>query len=88
MLDINQSGAVGYTSRFLEAVIYNKKIILDNPAVKNSRYYDPKYIQLVDSIGDIDPNFVISGDVVDYGYQGDFSPVRLISLIDKELSKQ
>lgn len=88
MLDINQTGAVGYTSRFLEAVIYNKLLIVDNPSVKRSKYYNPQYIQLVETMDEIDPEFVKSNVHVDYHYDGDFSPIHLIKQIDNELQKQ
>lgn len=87
MLDINQAGAVGYTSRFLEAIMYNKKIIIDNPSVKESKYYNPKYIQYVETMDKINPQFVKDDYPVDYCYKGDFSPVHLIKQIDDELMK-
>lgn len=87
MLDINQEGAVGYTSRFLEAVIYNKRLIADNPSVLESKYYNPDYIQIVDDMKHIDPEFVNKESVVDYHYDGDFSPIKLIKKVDKELIK-
>ena len=86
MLDINQSGANGYTSRILEAIIYNKRIIMDNSYILKSKYYNPEYIQLVEDMSEIDPSFVMNGEKIDYGYQGDFSPIHLIKQIDDELT--
>ena len=88
MLDINQDGAVGYTSRFLEAVMYNKKLIVDNPTVLKSKYYNPQYIQYVESMDNIDTNFIKENCVVDYHYDDEFSPVYLIYQIDDELKKK
>lgn len=89
MFDINQGGAVGYTSRFLEAVMYNKKIITDNPFVKQSKYYNSNYIQLIQSIDDIDPSFVLDqSTIIDYKYQNDFSPVNLILQIERLLTNE
>lgn len=88
MLDINQTGAVGYTSRFLEAVIYNKKLIADNPSIRSTKYYNPNFIQLVDKMDDIDPEFVKNDITPDYQYEGDFSPIHLLKQIDDELLKQ
>lgn len=83
MLDINQGGAVGFTSRFLEAVMYNKKLIVNNPYVKKSKFYIPEFIQCVDSIEDIDPEFVYKDTAsVDYLYHDEFSPVNLIKQIE------
>lgn len=89
VLDINQNNAAGYTSRFLEAVMYNKPLIADNPYIKESRYYNPEFIQVYDDWNDLDPEFVKKDEHrVDYHYEGDFSPIRLIEQIDKELVKR
>lgn len=84
LLDINQKGAVGYTSRFLEAVMFNKQLITNNTDVMKTKFYDSKKIMVVES-----PNDIISGfmceDGVDYHYNGEFSPVRRIELIDSLL---
>lgn len=85
MLDINQEGSVGYASKLLEAIIYNKKIITDNPTILNSSYYDEHFIQYVDDMELIDPEFVKRDIAIDYHYRGDFSPLNLIKQIESEL---
>ena len=85
LLDVNQQGAVGYTSRVLEAIMYNKRIILNNESIKSSKYYTPEYMQVVDDMSKIDPSFVTREDVIDYEYEGEFSPIHLIKQIDNEL---
>ncbi len=87
ILDINQEGAVGYTSRIIEAIIYNKKLITDNITVLKSKYYDQHAIQYIKIIEDIDPQFVNQNCEVNYCYEGDFSPIHLIYQIDRELTK-
>ena len=83
VLEFNQDGALGFTSRFLEAVMYNKKLITDNPAVKDTKFYDPSKIQYIEKAADIDPQFVLNDSgVIDYHYDGEFSPLRLLELID------
>lgn len=86
LLEINQGGAVGYTSRFLEAVIYGKKLLTDNVAIADTQFYDPRYIQCFTEPEDIDTSFV-KADVgaVDYHYNGEFSPCHLIKQIDRAL---
>lgn len=86
VLEINQAGAVGYTSRFLEAVMFNKKLLTDNLSIKNSKFYRQDYIQCFSEVDSLDVNFIIR-DVgkVDYNYVGEFSPMHLIEQIDKEL---
>ncbi len=85
LLDINQGGAVGYTSRFLEAVMYNKKLLTDNPYVKKSKYYNPNYISLFKDENDIDLGFIKSHVKVNHNYNNEFSPIHLIKSIDNIL---
>ena len=87
MLDINQGGSIGYTSRFIESILYNKKIIIDNPMVLNSKFFNPNYIQYVSAIEDINPDFVNDGVEPKYKYNGEFSPLTLIRLIDMNISE-
>lgn len=85
MFDVNQGGAVGYTSRFLEAIIYNKLFITDNPAVKNTKYYQSGNILYFEKIDDIKEEAIKSMKCVDYHYDNEFSPVHLFKQIDNEL---
>ena len=89
LLDINQGNSVGYTSRFLEAVMYNKILITDNFAVKNHMMYNPNYIQCFKTVDDIDVN-ILTQDIekVNYHYTDEFSPIHMIETIDKELTKR
>lgn len=87
ILEFVQDGAVGNTSRFLEAVIYNKKLITNNSSIEESKFYNKQYIQLVNNASDIDPSFVKSDtNSVNYHYKDEFSPIHLIEQIDAELS--
>lgn len=87
VLEFNQDGALGFTSRFLEAVMYNKKLITDNPAVKDTKFYDPSRILYVERAADIDPKFVTECKEFDYCYNGEYSPLRLLELIDNLLKQ-
>ena len=86
VLEINQEKAVGYTSRFLEAVMFNKLLITDNESVKESVFYNPDYIQIIDDVNNIDPLFVNRIEQIDFDYKDEFSPVHLVKKIDKELT--
>lgn len=85
ILEINQDLADGYTSRFLEAVMFNKKLITNNLSIKQSPFYNHDYIQIVDDFSQVDPEFVRKDVEIDYNYQNQFSPVKLIEHIDKVL---
>jgi hypothetical protein len=88
LLEVNQIGAVGYTSRFLEAVMYNKRLITNNLSIRDSGFYNPEFIQLFSNASEIDPSFILRDEKeVNYHYNGEFSPIHLIRRIDNELSK-
>lgn len=87
VLDINQQDAVGYTSRFLEAVMYNKLLISDNKTLTKSPFYNADYIQCINKVEEIDPNFIKIDPEVKYHYNGEFSPINLITRIDQVLSQ-
>ena len=84
LLDINQKDAYGgYTSRFYEAIMYNRKLISDNPITKESSFYNPKDILFVSKPEDITDGFINDLDsIVNYNYNGEFSPIRMIERVD------
>lgn len=88
LLDINQETAVGYTSRFLEGVMYNKKIITNNESVKDSKYFDKRFVLLFSNVDEINKAFFDENSEVDYGYENDFSPAKLIEKIDSIIYKE
>lgn len=73
ILEVMHKGYVGITQRYLEAVIYNKRLISNNREITELPYYDPRYMQYFENVEDIDWEW-LHGDVeVDYHYQDDFS---------------
>lgn len=89
VLEINQENAVGYTSRFLEAVIYGKKLITNNQTVKESKFYNTGNIQVIKNMNEIDIDFIKNGsEFVDYKYNGEFSPFRMIDRVEEELIRK
>ncbi len=57
--------------RYAESVVLNKKIIVNDPDVRYKKYYNPQNVFIYRDVLDIDPEW-IKGDLVDYGYEGDF----------------
>lgn len=86
ILDINQENADGYTSRFLEAVMFNKLLLTDNQSVKDSKFYSDKFIQIIGDYDKIDADFIKKDSVVDYHYNGEFSPIQLLQQIQAILA--
>lgn len=85
LLDLNQSECDGYTSRILEAIMYNKKLITDNATILKTKYYNPHYVLYIKSAMDIDSTFVKDKIEVNYHYDNEFSPINRIARIDEML---
>ena len=88
MLDITQNNQQGYTSRFLEAVIYGKKLITSCNYVQKSKFYDRNKIQVLEDMNNINIDFITEGTgFVDYGYHGEFSPLNMVERVEEELNE-
>ena len=83
ILEINQENAIGYTSRFLEAVMYNKKLLTNNQSIKNTKFYNPQYIQCYENPMDIKTEFLLNDEIINYHYDNSFSPSYFINYLDK-----
>lgn len=77
----------GLTMRSIEAICYNKRLVTDNPAVKRLKYYDTGFILYTPNVEDADISFIKSKEPVDYHYENDYSPIRLLDNIDEVFSK-
>ena len=74
ILEIIQGGSRGGTFRTWEAVVYNKKLITNNQSIKDEPYYNPDYIQVIDSLDSIDIDWLMRDIVVDFGFAEKMSP--------------
>lgn len=86
ILEVTQKSISSMSSRCLEALCYNKKLITDVKSVERLKYYDPRYIQVFDSPEEIDVDFIKRTEKVDYHYDGYYSPINLLKKIDADLS--
>lgn len=73
ILEIMHEGFVGITQRYLEAVIYNKKLLTNNAEIKQLPYYDKRYMQFFAKVEEIDWDWLKEPVIVDYHYKNDFS---------------
>lgn len=88
ILDIVQEGQAGLSLRPYEAVVYNRRLLTNNKSVFDFQYYDPRYMKYFETIDDIDWKWVKEDLFVDYNYQGEFSPIRLIEDFINEISDE
>lgn len=86
LLEIMQQGGHGYTLRACETIMYDKKMITNNPEISGAPFYRSELISVFDDVEDIDPSFVTAEPAVaDYGWKEQLSPVRLLEYIDGRL---
>lgn len=79
IIEIMNGEQTGNTLRLKEAVCYNKLLLTNNHAVKNSPYYNTRYMQIFNDVDDIDlTKFETRAE---YNYRGEFSPVLLLERI-------
>lgn len=70
-----------------EAVALNKKLLTNNPQLKNAPFYNENYISIFDSANNIDSIFLKQlgeQDIVEYGeeYRENMSPKELLKFIE------
>lgn len=88
ILDITQEMQSGITLRYYEAVVYNKKLLSNNPNIKSLPFYNDRYMKIYHQIEDIDWKWICNGDMPNYCYHDEFSSKHLKSLLEKTVSIQ
>lgn len=81
ILEIMQEGQNGATLRYFEAVCMNKKLLTNNAEIVDFPFYDSRWMKIFKSIEDIDLEWIMSDDNIDYGYKGEFSPLHFVDYI-------
>ena len=71
VLEILSHGA-GATLRYYEAVIYNKKLLTNNPGIVELPFYNEKYMKCFSSVEEIDYEWIKTADTINYDYNGEF----------------
>ena len=71
------------TLRFKEAVVYNKKLLTNNPNISALPYYDPRWMRTFQTAEDIDLDWLHAVEPVDYGYQGDYSAQTFLNRVEE-----
>lgn len=84
IVEIVKQGQSGITLRTCEAIAFNKKLLTNNTNIKNQPFYNSKYISIFENIEDIDIDFIKKDIIVDYQYDGCFSPMRIIDCLKEE----
>lgn len=83
ILEVVQKGAVGFTSRCSEAIMYDKLLITNNPIIFDLKFYNPQWMQYFESADDLDLGFIERNcDTLNHRYAGELSPLKLLELIE------
>ena len=81
ILEILQEGQRTQSVRYFEAIFYNKKLLTNNPNIFNLPFYDERYMHYFSKPEDIDLEWVRKYEEIDYGYNGEFSTLKLLEKI-------
>ena len=87
LLEVMQKGGHGYTLRACEAIMYNRKMLTNNPEVTKAPFYSAEAISVFNSAEDIDLDFVKSAKEFDYNYKEKLSPVHMLEYCGMRLSE-
>ncbi len=89
IVEIMDGKQEGVTLRTMEAICYNRKLLTNNQSMKESKYYKTGNVQVFKNPDDIDVDFIMRKEKVDYNYEGEFSPIHLLEHINQvKLEKQ
>ena len=88
VLEILAKNNYGPSLRYREAVMYNRKLLTNNPGVVSLPYYDPRWMKVFSDASDIDIEWLRRCEPVDYGYKGDFSAKRFLEKVEAALKEQ
>ncbi len=87
LIEIVGKGHQGFTLRTVEALCYNKRLVTDNPVVKDLKYYKTGFIMYTPNVEDADISFITSKEPVEYHYENEYSPIHILDDIDALFAK-
>lgn len=85
ILEVVQKGQKAQTARYYEAVCANKKLLTNNHYIKELPFYDERYMKVFDDFSNIDIEWIKRREKIAYGYNGEFSPVKILDVIGKNM---
>lgn len=80
ILDMTQPGQTGITLRYYEAVVYQKKLLTNNPHIVHLPGYDPETMRIYQDITQLDWDWIREKPTNKTPYNGQFSPIHLLPL--------
>lgn len=83
ILEILQPSQKMQTIRYFEAIVYNKKLLTNNPGVCELPYYDSRYMKVYSNTENIDFDWIQKKEKIQYNYHNDFSPKGLVNALSE-----
>jgi hypothetical protein len=84
IVEIVKEGQTGVTLRTCEAILFNKKLLTNNEALKTMPFWNERYMRIFHGPEDIDLDFMKKDMEIEYDYQGWFSPLNIIRILEKD----
>ena len=81
ILEVLCEGQSSSSLRYYEAVVYNKKLLTNDPNIVSMPYYNPDTMKYFKTPEDIDIEWVKKKEEIDYHYKGEFSISHLFTQI-------
>ncbi len=86
ILDLMHRNTNAFTSRFAEAIFYDKFLLSNSERVKDSKYYNEKWMKTFKNPLDIDFSFINEiQNQPRYNYNGDLSPNKFLQWLEEVL---
>lgn len=87
ILELMHDGFVNPTQRYAEAVAYNKKLLTNNPNIINFEFYNSEFMKVFNDVDDGIVSFIKAKKTIDYGYNGEFSPIKFVDRIVADIRR-
>ena len=81
ILELLQPGQSNQTVRYFEAVCYGKKLLTNNPNLDKLPFYNSQYMRKINTVEEIDLDWVRKKEYVNYNYDNSFSPLRIYQIL-------
>ncbi len=81
IIEILQKNQESQTVRYFEALVFNKKLLTNNPNVVSLPFYDSRFMKYFENINDVDFEWLKKKENISYSYNNEFSAIHLAQLI-------
>lgn len=87
IIEILQKNQQTQSVRYFEAVVFNKKLLTNNPNVFSLPFYDSRYMKYFENISDIDFEWIKKQEKINYNYNNEFSAIHLSKMIKDDFER-